>query len=264
LRGYGVYLGNASFYQQHPVLGFFAMAYLEVTGLSYVYENGIKALHDISFSVEKGSCLCIAGANGSGKSTLLELLASCMKPSGGTASIDGVSVFGREGGGKTGIVFQEPDNQFFMPTVWEDVAFGVMKRGMKPEEGRELAMRALETVDAAHLAERPPYKLSGGEKQRAAIASILIMRREILLLDEPSAALDPRSRKNIIALLKSLDCTRIIASHDLDMALDLADRVIFLYRGKVAGQSETPGLLLDEKFLQSIELELPLGVNLLT
>jgi cobalt/nickel transport system ATP-binding protein len=237
------------------------MGYLEVRGLSYVYESNIEALHELSFSVEKGSCLCIAGANGSGKSTLLELLASCMRPSGGTVSLDGISVFGKEGEGKTGIVFQDPDNQFFMPTVWEDVAFGVMKRGMKPEEGRELAIRALEMVDAEHLAERPPYKLSGGEKQRAAIASILIMRRQILLLDEPSAALDPRSRKKIIALLGSLDCTRIIASHDLDMALDIADKVIFLYRGRIAGQSETPGLLLDEEFLQSIELELPLGIS---
>jgi cobalt/nickel transport system ATP-binding protein len=237
------------------------MGYLEVAGLSYVYENSIEALHDISFSVEKGSCLCIAGANGSGKSTLLELLASCMKPSGGTASIEGVSVFSKGGGGKTGIVFQEPDNQFFMPTVWEDVAFGVMKRGMKPEEGRELAMGALEMVGAGHLAERPPYKLSGGEKQRAAIASILVMRRDVLLLDEPSAALDPRSRRNIISLLGSLACTRIIASHDLDMALDLAEEVIFLYRGRIAGKSKTPGLLLDAKFLQGIELELPLGIS---
>jgi cobalt/nickel transport system ATP-binding protein len=240
------------------------MGYLEVSGLSYVYGNGIEALHDISFSVEKGSCLCVAGANGSGKSTLLELLASCMKPSGGTVSINGVSVFSREGEGKTGIVFQEPDNQFFMPTVWEDVAFGVMKGGVRPEEGRDLAMGALEMVDAGHLAERPPYKLSGGEKQRAAIASILVMRREILLLDEPSAALDPRSRKKTIALLKSLDCTRIIASHDLDMALDLAEEVVFLHRGRIAGQSKTPGLLLDEKFLQSIELELPLSRAVLT
>jgi cobalt/nickel transport system ATP-binding protein len=158
-------------------------------------------------------------------------------------------------------VFQDPDNQFFMPTVWEDVAFGVMKRGMTPEEGRALAMGALEMAGAGHLAERPPYKLSGGEKQRAAMASILVMRREILLLDEPSAALDPCSRKKIITLLKSLDCTRIIASHDLDMALDLADEVIFLHRGRVAGRSKTPGLLLDREFLRSIDLELPLGAG---
>ncbi|MDR2133778.1 MAG: energy-coupling factor ABC transporter ATP-binding protein, partial [Treponema sp.] len=177
------------------------MAHLQVEGLSFAYEKNREVLHDINFSVEKGRCLCIAGANGSGKSTLLELVASCMRPSGGTIWINGVSVFEKEGARRTGIVFQEPDNQFFLPTVWEDVAFGVMGKGTPPEKGRELAMRALKLVDAEHIAERPPYKLSGGEKQRAAIASILIRGREILLLDEPSAALDPRSRKNIIALI---------------------------------------------------------------
>jgi cobalt/nickel transport system ATP-binding protein len=237
------------------------MAYLQVEGLSFAYEKGREVLRDINFSLEKGRCLCIAGANGSGKSTLLELIASCMKPSGGAIRIDGDSVFAKEGAQRTGIVFQEPDNQFFMPTVWEDVAFGVMKKGISPETGRELAMKALELADAGHIAERPPYALSGGEKQRAAIASILVMEREILLLDEPTAALDPRSRKNTIALIKALDCTRIIASHDLDMALDLADEIIFLHEGRIAAQSGAPGLLLDEGFLRGIGLELPLSIR---
>jgi cobalt/nickel transport system ATP-binding protein len=235
------------------------MAYVQVEGVSFAYEKHREVLHDINFSVEQGRCLCIAGANGSGKSTLLELIASCMRPSGGTIRINGAPVFTKEGAQRTGIVFQEPDNQFFLPTVWEDVAFGVMKKGTPPEKGRELAMEALKLVDAAHIAERPPYKLSGGEKQRAAIASVLVMEREILLLDEPTAALDPRSRKNIIALIKALTCTRIIASHDLDMAMDLADEVIFLDKGRIAARSEAPGLLLDEGFLQGIGLELPLG-----
>jgi cobalt/nickel transport system ATP-binding protein len=234
------------------------MAYLQVEGLSFAYEKHRDVLRDISFSVEKGRCVCIAGANGSGKSTLLELIASCMEPSGGTIRINGASVFAKEGAQRTGIVFQEPDNQFFLPTVWEDVAFGIMKKGMSPEKGRELAMEALKLAGAEHIAERPPYKLSGGEKQRAAIASVLVMEREILLLDEPTAALDPRSRKNTIALIKALDCTRIIASHDLDMAMDLADEVIFLDNGRIAARSEVPGLLLDEGFLQGIGLELPL------
>lgn len=235
------------------------MAYLQVENLSYLYENKIPALQHISFSLEKGTCVCITGANGSGKSTLLQLIASCMKPSGGSIFIDGMSIFDtdRAGQRKTGIVFQEPDNQLFMPTVWEDVAFGIMKKGEPAEKARELAMKALKLVDAEHLAERPPYKLSGGEKQRAAIASILIMEPEVLLLDEPSAALDPRARKNIIALLKSFQCTRIIATHDLDMALDIAQEILFLYEGKLIAQSKIPGLLFDETFLQSIGLELP-------
>jgi cobalt/nickel transport system ATP-binding protein len=237
------------------------MAYIEVEGLSFAYEQHREVLREIFFSVEKGRCVCIAGANGSGKSTLLELMAACMRPSRGTIRINGASIFKTEGEQETGIVFQEPDNQFFLPTVWEDVAFGVMKKGISPEKGRELAMEALKLVGAEHIAERPPYKLSGGEKQRAAIAAILVMEREILLLDEPTAALDPRSRKNTIALLKAIDRTRIIASHDLDMIMDLADEIIFLCNGKIAARSEAPGLLLDEDFLRGIGLELPLGVE---
>jgi cobalt/nickel transport system ATP-binding protein len=242
----------------------YTMGYIEIENLSFSYEKHREVLKDISFSVEKGRCVCVAGANGSGKSTLLELIASCMEPSGGTIRIDGVSIFKNKKEQKTGIVFQEPDNQFFLPTVWEDVAFGVMKKGVSPEKGRELAMEALKLTGAGHIAERPPYKLSGGEKQKAAIASILVMKREILLLDEPTAALDPRSRKNTIALIKALDCTRLIASHDLDMAMDLADEIIFLHNGKIAARSEAPGLLLDEGFLRGIGLELPLGVLNLT
>ncbi|MDR1211260.1 MAG: energy-coupling factor ABC transporter ATP-binding protein [Spirochaetaceae bacterium] len=226
------------------------MEQVKVESLSYAYDKA-KVLQNISFSVEKGSCVCIAGANGSGKSTLLELLASCMKPSSGSITIGG--------GHKTGLVFQNPDNQFFMPSVWEDVAFGIMKKGVPPETGRERALQALRLVDAEHLAARAPYRLSGGEKQRAAIASILIMEHEVLLLDEPTASLDPRARRNIITLIKGLDRTRIIASHDLDMILDIADRVIFLHNGELSAQSPVPGLLLDQGYLQSIGLELPLG-----
>jgi cobalt/nickel transport system ATP-binding protein len=235
--------------------------YLRVEAVSFAYETRREVLHDISFSVEKGRCVCIAGANGSGKSTLLELIASCMEPSGGRIRINGDPVFKNKGAQKTGIVFQEPDNQFFLPTVWEDVAFGVMKKGTPPEKGREMAMAALKLTGAEDLAERPPYKLSGGEKQKAAIASILVMEREILLLDEPTAALDPRSRKHTIALIKSLDCTRLIASHDLDMMMDLADEIVFLHNGTIAAQSEAPGLLLDGDFLRGIGLELPLRVS---
>jgi cobalt/nickel transport system ATP-binding protein len=173
-----------------------------------------------------------------------------MKPSSGKIGIAEA--------GKTGIVFQEPDNQLFMPTVWEDVVFGVMKEGESPEKAREKSLNALKSVDAEYIADRPPYKLSGGEKQRAALASILIMEPDILLLDEPTAALDPRARKNIIKLLQSFQSTRIIASHDLDMLFDIADEIVFLHNGSIAARSGVPGLLFDEAFLQSIGLELPL------
>jgi cobalt/nickel transport system ATP-binding protein len=158
-------------------------------------------------------------------------------------------------------VFQDPDNQLFMPTLWEDVAFGIMKKGIRPGEAKERALAALAGVEAAHLAERAPHTLSGGEKQRAALAGALIMERDILLLDEPTAALDPRARKNLIDLLKNRRGSIVIASHDLDMALDLADRVIFLHQGRIAADCPVPGLLLDESFLHSIGLELPLGAK---
>jgi cobalt/nickel transport system ATP-binding protein len=229
--------------------------------ISCVYDGTIPALTDIDLSVEKGETLCIAGANGSGKSTLLQIIASCQKASGGEITVEGDTQPGRKNGLSTGLVFQESDNQLFMPTVWEDAAFGILKRGMAPPEAKAAALEVLKAVEAEPLADRPPYKLSGGEKQRAALASVLIMKPEILLLDEPTAALDPRARKNIINLLKSLDCTKIIASHDLDMVLELADRLIFLKEGRIAAECAAPGLLLDEGFLQSIGLELPLALS---
>jgi cobalt/nickel transport system ATP-binding protein len=234
------------------------MAHLIVKNISHRYGKGADAaLADINFSVEQGRCVCIAGANGSGKSTLLQIIASCLKPEKGEIVIE----TGKGGEGRAGIVFQEPDDQLFMPSVWEDVAFGIMKKGVAPEKAKERALAALAQVEAAHLAERAPHTLSGGEKQRAALAGALIMEREILLLDEPTAALDPRARKNLIALLQKQRHTKIIASHDLDMALEIADRIIFLSQGRVAADCPAPGLLLDEDFLQSIGLELPLGVK---
>jgi cobalt/nickel transport system ATP-binding protein len=132
---------------------------------------------------------------------------------------------------------------------------------MAPAEAKDAAIAALAELDAAELAERPPYKLSGGEKQRAALASVLVMKPEILLLDEPTSSLDPRARKTIITLIKKLPCTKIIATHDLDMILDIADRVLFLRRGRIAACSAAPGLLLDETFLRGIGLELPLSLS---
>ncbi|GMO46147.1 MAG: ABC transporter ATP-binding protein [Termitinemataceae bacterium] len=225
------------------------MSQLELKNISYIYDDSIISLDNISFSVDKGEVICLLGANGSGKSTLLEIIASCIKPTSGQIIL---------GDNKTGIVFQDPDNQFFMPTVWEDVAFGILKKGVSPDGARCRAITALKKVEAEHLADRRPYKLSGGEKQRVALASILVMEPDILLLDEPTAALDPRARKNIILLLKNLPCTKIIASHDLDMALDIRCRLIFLNKGKIAAESPSPGLLQDKDFLQSIGLELPL------
>jgi cobalt/nickel transport system ATP-binding protein len=235
------------------------MALLVVNNISHRYgktADAPMALDQISFSVEQEQCVCVAGANGSGKSTLLQIIASCIKPSGGEIRIEN----GSGEGAMAGIVFQDTDNQLFMPSVWEDVAFGIMKKGMTPAEAKEKALAALARVDAARLAERAPHTLSGGEKQRAALAGVLILERDLLLLDEPTAALDPRARKNLITLLKNQRGAKIIASHDLDMALDIEDRIIFLHKGRIAADCPAPGLLLDGEFLRTIGLELPLGL----
>jgi cobalt/nickel transport system ATP-binding protein len=229
------------------------MEHIRLSDISFSYERDAPpALANVNITVKKNETLCVAGANGCGKSTLLQIIAGCIKPTQGVISAPAC-----------GMVFQDVDHQLFMPTVWEDVAFGILKKGTRPEEAREAAFRALRSVEAEHLAEKPPYKLSGGEKQRAALAGILITQPGVLALDEPSANLDPRARKNLIVLVRRLPCTKIIASHDLDLVLDLADRVLFLREGRVAGESPVagrvaPGLLADETFLQGIGLELPL------
>jgi cobalt/nickel transport system ATP-binding protein len=229
------------------------MEHIRVSNISFSYEkHAPPALAGLNLTVKKNETVCVAGANGCGKSTLLQIIAGCLKPGKG-------EIFAPN----CGIVFQDVDHQLFMPTVWEDVAFGILKKGTRPEDAREAALRALRSVEAEHLAEKPPYKLSGGEKQRAALAGILVTKPEVLVLDEPSANLDPRARGNLIALLRRLPCTKIIASHDLDLVLDLADRVLFLREGRVAGEGPVsgraaPGLLSDKTFLQGIGLELPL------
>jgi cobalt/nickel transport system ATP-binding protein len=247
------------------------MTHLTVSGVTYTYDDGFCALDEVTFGLQKGSCLCIAGANGSGKSTLLQLIAGCMKPTKGDIHIDGISIVkDKTKLVNTGIVFQEPDNQLFMPTVWEDVAFALLKKGMTIAQAKESALTALKMVDAEYIAERPPYKLSGGEKQRAAIASVLSsfqgnITNKIILIDEPTASLDPRTRKKLITIIKLFSCTKIIATHDLDMALDVCDNILFLCEGKIVADCMNTGsysfnkkLLFDEQFLQSVGLELPL------
>ena len=234
---------------------------LIVNNLSFSYDKKNITLDNISFSIKKNKTIGIVGANGSGKSTLLQILIGSIEPLHGDIMIDDISIMKNKklGQEKTGMVFQEPENQLFMPVVWEDVAFGILKKGKPLADAKEEALKILDLLEAGDLAERAPYTLSHGEKQKAAIATVLVMKPEILLLDEPTASLDPRARKNIITLLENLVCTKIIATHDLDMAIDICDEVLFLDKGKIAGASDVPGLLYDEAFLQSIGLELPLS-----
>ena len=157
-----------------------------------------------------------------------------------------------------GLIFQDPDDQLFMPQVVEDVAFGPVAHGVPAEEAHARAREVLESLNVGHLAERPPHRLSGGEKRMAALAGILVMRPEIVVLDEPSAALDPRARRRVIEVLRELDKPIILATHDLDMALDVCGRAVVLYDGRVAADGDLGTILGDEALLRQNGLELPL------
>jgi cobalt/nickel transport system ATP-binding protein len=233
---------------------------LEVRDLHYSYPDGSPALDGVSLSLGRDEKLALVGANGSGKSTLLAHLAGCFPLSGGD-----VLLFGRSVGSDlnrlrkvVGLIFQDPDDQLFMPRVLEDVAFGLVSHGMDPAEAHERAGAVLETLSVPHLANRLPHRLSGGEKRMVALAGILAMSPEIVVLDEPTSALDPRARKLVIEVLKSLEQPMILATHDLDMALDICTRALVMNKGRVVAAGELPALLKNESLLRENGLELPL------
>ena len=237
---------------------------VEAKDLCYSYSDGTEALCGLSFRVTHGESAAIVGANGAGKSTLLQHLSGCLLPASGTVLI-GDTVLTR----KTlaivrrtvGMVFQDPDDQLFMPTVFADVAFGPVNLGLPPDQVRSRVERALETVGMSHVAQRPPYRLSGGEKRAVAIATVLAMDPDILVMDEPSSNLDPRARRRLIDLLGTFTHTKIIATHDLDLALELCGRTIILSRGRIAADGPTASLLCDESILGPCGLEKPLSLQ---
>ena len=234
----------------------------EIENICYSYSDGTKALQGITFSVNKGEILGIAGANGSGKSTLLMLMMGCLSPLSGRVLYEGEKLNKdrtRKMRRETGLLFQNPDDQLFLPTVWEDVAFGPRNLGLTEEETALRVNKALKDTEIENLAKRAPWKLSGGEKTKAALAGLFSMRPETLLLDEPTSGLDPRSRRELINIIHRTEITSVIATHDLDLVLDVCDRVIVMKKGMIESDGEVPGILRDEKFMVSCGLEIPLS-----
>lgn len=237
---------------------------LEVQGLKYTYPDGFEAVKNISFKIRQGETVGIIGANGAGKSTLLSLLLGILDPDSGRILAAGTEVNRnnlQQIRRKLGLVFQDPDDQLFMPTVFDDVAFGPRNFRFKPEEVAQRVTEALEQVGIAHLKDRAPFKLSGGEKKAAAMASVLAMSPEVMIMDEPTSALDPKARRKVIALLGSLRCTKIITSHDLDMVLETCSRTIVIREGQVAADGKTGDVLTDAALLDRCGLELPLSLQ---
>jgi cobalt/nickel transport system ATP-binding protein len=196
-----------------------------------------------------GEKIALAGANGSGKTSLLALLAGCAEPSGGEIILRGKKAGARELSAATGMLFQEPDDQLFMPTVADDAAFGLVASGVPAETARDAAMAALASLGASGLAARPPHRLSAGEKKIAALAGIFVMEPEIFLLDEPTSALDPAGRARLIEILRGIDSPMIIGTHDLDMALELCGRALVIKRGVVTEDGDAEAILRDRETL---------------
>lgn len=235
---------------------------LEVRSLNFSYPDGHEAVKDISFIVHHGESVGIIGANGAGKSTLLMLLMGVLFPGGGEVLVGDVHVTKktlpmiRQ---RLGMVFQDPDDQLFMTTVYDDVAFGPRNYKLDEAEVESRVIKALELVGIVHLKDRAPFKLSGGEKRSAAIASVLSMQPDVLIMDEPTAALDPKSRRRVISLLRSFEHTKIITSHDLDMVLETCQRIIVIKDGKIAADGEVKEILCNAELLDSCGLEVPLS-----
>ncbi len=235
---------------------------LTVGSLSFDYPDGHQALAGLDLEVEPGERVALLGPNGAGKTTLALHLNGILTGRAGTISV-GDMVLGPATVGQirrlVGLVFQDPDDQLFMPSVGEDVAFGPANAGLS---GPELAARvseALDQVDAGHLASRPPHHLSGGERRRAALATVLSMRPGILVLDEPTSGLDPAGRRELIGVLESLSVTQLVITHDLPLALELCPRAVILDGGRVVADGPTPRILADETLLADHRLEMPFG-----
>jgi cobalt/nickel transport system ATP-binding protein len=237
---------------------------ISVVDLGFAYPDGTRALDGVSFEVGHGEAIAVVGANGAGKSTLLMHLNGLLTPAQGSVDIGGTPVTKGtlpEIRRTVGMVFQDPDDQLFMPTVAEDVGFGPLNLGLPPEDVARRVDEALARVDATRLRERPPYHLSGGEKRAVAIATVLAMEPAILVMDEPSAGLDPRARRRVIGLLRSFEHTRICATHDLDLAADLCERTIVMAGGRIVADGPTREIFANDELLAASGLERPLGMQ---
>jgi cobalt/nickel transport system ATP-binding protein len=237
---------------------------LEVSGLAYAYPDGHQALFGVDLTVRRGERVALLGPNGAGKTTLVLHLNGILTAGAGSVSVAGLPLEPRnvaEIRRRVGIVFQDPDDQLFMPTVREDVAFGPATAGLRGEELASRVRHALEQVGMESHADRPPHHLSFGQRRRVAVATVLAMRPEILVLDEPSSNLDPASRRELADILSTLDVTVLMVTHDLPYALQLCPRSVVLSDGVIAADGGTQQLLCDEGLMARHRLELPFGFD---
>jgi cobalt/nickel transport system ATP-binding protein len=239
-------------------------AAIEIKDLVFTYPDGTRALQNISCTIARGESIGIIGQNGAGKSTFVNHLNGCFLPQQGV-----ISILGAELKKKTreqirrlvGVVFQNPDDQLFMPRVIEDIAFGPINAGVPAAEVEERCERVLRDLGLWEMRDRPPSHLSQGQKHFAALATVLVMDPEIIVLDEPTSDLDPRNRRRLIERINGLTITCIAVSHDLDFIWDTCERVLILANGTIAAHGPTRTILSDKALLERWELELPLRLQ---
>jgi cobalt/nickel transport system ATP-binding protein len=238
---------------------------LEVSELGFEFSAGVPALRGVSFSVEAGECVAIIGPNGAGKSTLLLHLNGILpehasqRPSG-SVRVQGRTVSPSDAAWvrrQVGVLFQDPDDQLFCPTVGEDVAFGPEQLGCERAEVLQRVARALSQVGLSGFERRMPHRLSGGEKKRVCLAGLLAYEPSILVLDEPSAGLDPRGRRELIELLRGFSATRLIATHDLALVAELCPRALLLDRGQLVASGFSKDLLRNDALMAAHGMECP-------
>jgi cobalt/nickel transport system ATP-binding protein len=238
-----------------------ALAFDEV---GYRYPDGTPALEGCTLRVERGERVALLGPNGAGKTTFVLHANGILRPHTGQVHACGLAVTDanvREVRRRVGIVFQDPDDQLFMPTVRDDVAFGPANLGLRGEALDERVHDALDAVGLEHLGARAPHHLSFGQRRRAALATVLAMRPELLLLDEPSANLDPWARRELADIVTTLPHTVVVVTHDLPYALELCERAVVLDQGRVIADGATADVLTDAALLRSCRLELPRGFD---
>jgi cobalt/nickel transport system ATP-binding protein len=237
---------------------------LDVRGLAYAYPDGHQALFGVDLHVHAGERVALLGPNGAGKTTLVLHLNGILRAGAGTVEVSGLPVEKpnlKEIRRRVGIVFQDPDDQLFMGSVRADVAFGPKNLGITGPALDARVMTALEQVGMAEYADRPPHHLSFGQRRRVAVATVLAMEPEILVLDEPSSNLDPASRRELADILRSLDVTVLMVTHDLPYALELCPRSVVLSAGQVVADGTTYDVLTDAELMRAHRLELPVGFH---
>ena len=234
--------------------------HIDIENVSFGYEKGKEILSQISLHAAETDSIGIIGANGVGKSTLLKLMVGLYLDFEGSIRIEEIPVEKStlsQIRSKIGYVFQDSESQLFMNTAYEDIAFAPKNYGLPESEVQRRVEQALRRIHIEHLKDKQIYKMSGGEKKLVSIATILSMTPDIILMDEPSIALDPRNRRNLIHILNSFEHLKIIASHDLDLILDTCERTVLMANGRIVREGLTKEILTDKELLEANGLELP-------